>query len=70
MTDNVNMMAAVTDKHCDSLRFPSDFADLHISENISPIQPIGQQQKALANMLCSMKSGTSYVTPLEILLIC
>ena len=59
MKDNVNKIPAVSDKYLACLRFPADFAELHSTENRTPINPIGQQQQRDANMLHAKKSGTS-----------
>ena len=41
MRENVNSVAAVTEKQSASFRLPNDFAYLHNIENIIPINPIG-----------------------------
>ena len=57
MRVSANRMPALTDKHLASVRFPSEIADLHPIEKITPINPIGQQQQTAATTLQMKKSG-------------
>ena len=43
--ESVNRTLAVTDRHVASFRFPADFAHWHNSENMSPMNAMGKQQK-------------------------